>query len=236
MESMSPTHETELVGPVHLHVVTEPAARLPSLPAHLTSFIGRGVDIANACALLRDDLVRLVTMTGPGGVGKTSLAIRVAGELEPEFPDGVWFVPLASISDASQVPGAVATTLAIRESGHRTLEEGLSSFLRNQRTLLVLDNFEHVLGAAPFVAKLLAIAPRLTCLVTSRALLRISAEHDLPVLPLPLPSSDDAGHLGQVAEYAAVRLFVERAQAVQSDFILSEANAAQADIFHRHHC
>ncbi|MCC6790466.1 MAG: hypothetical protein IT336_02210 [Thermomicrobiales bacterium] len=212
---------------VHLHVVGEPVARRTTLPAPLTAIIGREQDVEIACAMLRDEAIRLLTMTGPGGVGKTSLSVRVAQVIEPAFPDGICFVPLASVSEASQVPGAVAKALSVRESGQRAVEAGISTLLRDKRMLLVLDNFEHVLDAAPFVAELLADAPLLTCLVSSRALLRISAEHDLPVRPLPLPRLDGVEDLRDVAGAPAVQLFVSRARAVQPDFALTPANAAQ---------
>ena len=173
--------------------------------------------------------MRLLTLTGPGGVGKTRLALRVAEEAARDFPDGIWFVPLASIRDPALVLSAIAQGLDLRETGHGSLLERVAYFFQRKDALLILDNFEHVVAAAPLVSELLSRCPQLACLVTSRALLRVSGEHAFPVPPLPLPP---AAH-GTTAERAslspAVRLFVSRAVAARPDFSLTDANAAEVE-------
>ena len=188
------------------------------LPVPLTSFVGREREIAAVAGLLRRPGVRLVTLTGPGGVGKTRLAIRVAEEVATDFPDGVWFVALAPVRDPALVAATIAQALGVRETAARTVEEGLREFLRERRALLVLDNFEHLLDAAPLVADLLSACPDLTILVTSRAVLRVSGEHGVAVPPLPVPTAVSAAGADRPLESEAVRLFVERAPAARSDF------------------
>src|SRR5829696_1314473 len=178
---------------------TSASARSTNLPAPLTSLVGREREVVTLCDLLRRADVRLLTLTGPGGVGKTRLALRVAEEAARDFPDGIWFVPLASIRDPALVPSAIAQALDVREADHRSLLEGIAHVLHGKDALLILDNFEHVVEAGPLVAELLARCPHVTCLVTSRALLRGSAEHAFPVPPLPLPPAAN----GTIAERAS---------------------------------
>src|SRR5262249_49468323 len=150
--------------------LTRPERSPPGgLPLPLTSFVGREREVAAAYSALRWDGVRLLTLTGPGGVGKTRLALRVAGQLAGDFPDGVWFVPLAPVRDPALVASAVAGVLGVRETAGCTLAEGLRTFLRGKRALLLLDNWEHVLEAAPVMTDLLAACPHLTVLATSRS-------------------------------------------------------------------
>ncbi|MFL5759248.1 MAG: LuxR C-terminal-related transcriptional regulator [Thermomicrobiales bacterium] len=194
------------------------------LPARLTSLVGREHDVAAVCALLRQD-VRLLTLTGPGGIGKTRLAAEVAAQLRPEFAAGVCYVPLAPITDPDLVVPTIAHALGLRDRGARTAWDELSAYLRNRHLLLVLDNFEQVARAAPKLADLLACCPSLCALVTSRAVLRLSIERDFPVTALAMPDPTEVRTVEQIAATAAVNLFVARASAVRPDFILSEANA-----------
>lgn len=187
----------------------------------LTFMVGREREVKTVTSLLQSN-VRLLTLTGPGGVGKTRLALEVAELLRDAFADGVSVVSLASVVDPSLVAAAVATALGVRETTGSTRQESLESALAGQELLLVLDNFEQVVEAAPLLAALLAKAPRLRVLVTSRAALRLRGEHELPVQPFPAPSGETA----ELATSPAVTLFVERAQAVNPSFVLT-ASVAQ---------
>jgi non-specific serine/threonine protein kinase len=209
-------------------VAFTPPERSPlgDLPLPLTSFVGREGEVAAVAVLLGDVAVRLVTLTGPGGVGKTRLALRVAEELAGGFPDGVWFVPLAPVRDPALVADAVAGVLGVRETASRTFVAGLQGFLRDKQALLLLDNLEHVLEAAPLATDLLSTCPRLKILATSRAALRLSGEHGFAVPPLALPDLADLPPLDRLSETPAVRLFVERARATRADFALTAGNAA----------
>jgi class 3 adenylate cyclase len=158
-----------------------------NLPAQPTSLIGREHEVVAVATLLRGTDVRLLTLTGPGGVGKTRLSLQVAAELIEDFTDGVYFVDLAPIRDASLVITAIATTLGMQESGAQPLLERLKNYLHDKRMLLLLDNFEHLLDAAPLVAALLAATSQLKVLATSRERLRLRGEQEVAVLPLALP-------------------------------------------------
>jgi predicted ATPase/class 3 adenylate cyclase len=200
-------------------------ARRHNLPAQATALIGREREVAELCELLRDSAVRLVTLTGPGGTGKTRLAFQAAAELAEQFRDGVWFVNLAPISEAALVLPAIAQALDIREIGGRTLAETLADALREQHMLLLLDNLEQVLDAAPEVTTLLELAPQIRIIVTSRAILRLRAEHIVAVPPLGLPERQAPLTHTQLSQYDAVRLFIERTRAVRQDFEVTDANA-----------
>jgi predicted ATPase len=206
-----------------------PAGALPVPP---TPLVGREQEVAAVVALLRSEGVRLVTLTGPGGSGKSRLAVEAAGRLRPGFADGVRFIELASVPSADLVPGAIAAGLGLNTSGGR-LRADLVSYLR-RRLLLVLDNFEQVTDAAPLLAELLAAAPGLKILVASRSMLRLSGEHEFPVPPLPVPPAGAAWDAEAAGRYAAVRLFTERAQAVAPGFRLTGQNvSAVAEICRR---
>lgn len=206
-----------------------------NLPAQPTALIGRETEIAAVHGMLLKETVRLLTLTGPGGTGKTRLGLQVAAEVLEDFEDGVWFVPLADLTDPELVVSKIAQQFGLREGGSRPLVENLKDYLRDKHLLLVLDNFEHVAAAAPAaVADLLAAAPQLKVLVTSRALLNLRGEHEFPVPPLKLPDDERLPAPERLGEFEAVRLFVERARAANPHFALSDENApAVAEICRR---
>ena len=196
-----------------------------NLPVQFTTLIGREQEIGTVCTLLRRPEVRLLTLTGTGGIGKTRLATQVASELLDDFPDGVFFVPLAPINDADLVAPAIAETLGLREAGDWPLLERLKTYLRERQILLLLDNFEQILPAASLLSELLTTAPDLKLLVTSRAVLHIRGEHELSVAPLALPDLKRSRAPEALAGSPAVELFVGRAQTLKPDFQLTDANA-----------
>jgi predicted ATPase len=196
-----------------------------NLPAQPTALIGREDEVAALREMLTAPGTRLVTLTGPGGTGKTRLALQVAAESLDAFPDGVWWVPLGDVSDAALVPEAIAAALGVRESPVEPLLSSLIAHLRSRDTLLILDNMEQVIEAAPHIARLLDGAPELVFLATSRESLRLRAEREYPVDPLPLPKGARVSVEDALAS-PAVRLFVERAQAIKPGFVLDEANVA----------
>jgi predicted ATPase/serine/threonine protein kinase len=198
-----------------------------NLPAQLTRLIGREAELRAINHLLKREEVRLVTLTGPGGTGKTRLSIQVGATLLETFPDGIFFVSLAPISDAKLVASEITKTLGVKESASVSLTETLKTYLRAKQMLLILDNFEQVLPAAPFIADLLETCPRLKILATSRALLQIRGEHEFAVEPLALPENSGAHSVDSLRGYAAIALFADRARLVKSDFILTEENAPQ---------
>ena len=201
------------------------APRAGDLPVPATPLVGRDQETAAVADLVLGEGVRLVTLTGPGGVGKSRLAVAVADRLGSGFGDGVRFVELASVTSADLVPAAIAAGLGLSTSGGRLLTD-VVSYLGPKRVLLVLDNFEQVTRAAPLVADLLGAAPGLVVLVTSRTVLRLSGEHEFPVPPLPVPPAGAGPDEGDARQYASVRLFVERAHAAAPGFELTSGNAA----------
>lgn len=197
-----------------------------NLPVQLTSFIGREQERALARKMLLQEGVRLLTLTGPPGIGKTRLSLQVAQDILSHFPDGLYFVPLAPIADPSLVLPAIAQALHIRESARDVLLETLKEYLGHRQVLLVLDNFEQVVRAGPLVNDLLAACLRLKVLVTSRQALRVTGEQEFPVPSLKLPEQADYADVSALSRYEAVSLFAQRARAVKPDFTLTGKNAS----------
>jgi len=195
------------------------------LPVSLTPLLGREHELAQLSTLLQRPEVRLLTLLGKGGVGKTRLGLEIANALAADFADGVCFVQLAPLSDSELVIATITQTLGLWEAGVRPLAEQLQAYLREQHLLLLLDNFEQVIAAAPYLVDLLAFCPHLTILVTSRAALRIHGEYEFTVHPLAVPDLKRLPASEALAQVAAVALFLERAQAIQPDFVLTQANS-----------
>jgi predicted ATPase/class 3 adenylate cyclase len=198
-------------------------ARPNNLPLQLTSFVGREDEIAQAANLLADK--RLVTLTGPGGTGKTRLALQTAAEILPRFGDGVFFIDLAPVIDPTLVPTAVAQALGLQEEPGRALLDTVADHLADAEMLLVLDNFEHILEAAPVVERLLGAARRLRILVTSRQPVHLYGEQEQPVPPLALPDPSNLPEAEALSQYEAVALFIDRARAARPGFTVTDENA-----------
>ena len=196
-----------------------------NLPSILTPLLGRDQEVAAARDLILRPKTRLITFTGPPGIGKTRLALQVASELVEHFEDGVFFVDLAPVVDPDHVLPTVGRTLALKEAPNRPIERVLLDFVRERRMLLLLDNFEQVLDAATGLIKLMEASPWLKVLVTSREALRVRGEHRFPVQPLALPDLRRLPPADELACYPSVKLFVERAQEVQPGFELACDNA-----------
>ena len=197
-----------------------------NLPAQPTPLIGRESELATLREMVSAPGSRLITMTGPGGSGKTRLALQVAAESQDAFPDGVWWVPLATVSDPDLVPQAIAVPLGVREVHGEPLLETLGEHLRARRLLLLLDNLEQVVDAAPLLGRLLDEASQLTILATSREPLRLRAEREFPIDPLPLPATKGVVSLETALASPAVQLFLERAQSVKPSFTVEADNVA----------
>src|SRR5262245_5011445 len=217
-------------APIEFPLLNTLENRPTNLPVLANALVGRERELDDGCALLAREDVRLLTLTGAGGTGKTRLALQIAAEQLEQFANGVFFVSLAPVRDWELVLPTIAHTLGLREQPGETLAETLTHYMRDKETLLLLDNFEQVVPAAAAVSGLLAAAPRLRVLVTSRTPLRIAGEHTHPVPPLDLPRLDETLDAGTLMENEAVRLFVERAQAATSDFALNGNAGVVAEI------
>lgn len=203
------------------------STRLPTnAPAPPTALLGRAQEVVALLALLRRPEVRLLTLTGPGGAGKTRLGLAVATQLLTHFANGVYWVALAALQSADLVLGSIAQGLGVKAMPDQPTLALLQSHLRNQQLLLVLDNFEHLATAAPQIAALLAAAPQLKVLITSRSVLHLTGEYEFPAPPLALPDLARLPAVEALTQYAAVALFVERARAAWPAFQLTTANAA----------
>ena len=201
--------------------------RPSNLPMQRTAFIGREREEAALRQLLSRADARLVTLTGPGGIGKTRLALQVAAEVAGEFPGGVCFVPLSAVGEHGLIASTIAQALGAREVANQSPQESLKECLGglNQPVMLLLDNFEHLIAAAPVIAQLLTIGPQLKIVVTSQAPLHVYGEHEFPVPPLALPDPKSMPPLEALSRLPAVALFVERARAVKHEFALTKENA-----------
>ncbi len=227
----------DLTGPQHLYqleIEGLPAefpplntldSRPTNLPALPSAFIGRARELADVEALLAREDLRLLTLTGAGGAGKTRLALQVAAEAIEQFPNGVFFVSLSPVRDWELVVPTIAQTLGLREYPGETMLETLEGYVSERQLLLLLDNLEHVVAAAPAISGLLAAAPGLRVLATSRTPLHLSGERTYAVPPLALPDRERPANAADLEESEAVRLFVERAHAAATDFALTDDNA-----------
>lgn len=228
----------DLIYPEHLYQVEIPGLptdfptlktldlKLNNLPNQMTPFVGREREIAAVSGLLRNPHVRLVTLTGAGGTGKTRLSLQVAADLLDEYEHGVWFVELASITDPELVLPTIASVFKVKESVGASIEQALHEYLYKRQLLLVIDNFEQVVNAALVVGRLLAAAPEVKVLASSREVLRLRGEHDYLVPPLGLPESRRKQTAAVQAQYEAIALFIQHAQAAHPSFELNEGNAS----------
>ncbi len=202
--------------------------RSNNLPVQRTAFIGREQEATMLQDLLRRVDARLVTITGPGGIGKTRLALQVASQIADQFPGGVCFVALSAVGEPDLIAATIAQAAGVRETGNPSPQGSLNEYLSglDQPMLLLLDNFEHLVSAAPVVAQLLTAGPKLKVVVTSQAPLHVYGEHEFPVPPLALPDPKSIPPLEVLSRLPAIALFVERAQAVKHEFALTKENAA----------
>ena len=216
----------EIAAP-YTHTPGRPASRRASnLPAALTALVGRTQEVAGICSLLLDPDVRLVSLTGAGGMGKTRLALQAATELDEQFADGCRFVPLSALDSPEALIATIARGLGIKEDRDRTLEQALLHWLSDKDILLVLDNFEQIIRAAKKVAELLASTPGLKVLITSRTVLHLSGEYEFVVPPLRFVEAQNSLSSEELVGSPAVALFVQKARAVRADFNLTPENSA----------
>ncbi len=229
-------HLKDLQRPEHLHQLVIPDLRYKfpplksldthpnNLPVQLTSFVGREVEMAQVKQLIEQE--RLLTLTGPGGSGKTRLALQVAAELTEDFPEGIFLVRLTPIKNHSLVIPTIAQTLGLHDQGKGTMMETLTEWLANKQILLLLNNFEHVIPAAPELTKVLAASLQVKMLVTSREALHLRGEQEYPIQPLTLPDLEHLPPVEVLSAVPAVELFTQRARAVQTSFVLTDNNAS----------
>jgi predicted ATPase/class 3 adenylate cyclase len=194
-----------------------------NLPAQITSFVGREEEVRAVQQLLKG--TRLLTLTGPGGTGKTRLSLRVAEDVRTDFPGGTFLVELAPITDPSLIPATIAQSIGLREEPRRPVVDTVKDYLRDRRVLLVLDNFEQVVAGAAVVGELLGAAAGLTVLTSSREVLHVRGEQEYPVPPLGLPDIRNLPPIAELSHYDAVALFVQRARSVRPDFAVTNENA-----------
>lgn len=205
-----------------------------TLPTRLPPLVGRDAEATALEQLLKEKAVRLVTLTGPGGIGKTRLGLEVASRLLPAFEEGVFFIPLESISDSALVTSEIAQSLGVSEVGGKPLKESLKEYLKEKRVLLLLDNFEQLIAAAPLLSELCAVCPGVELMVTSRAALHLSGAQEFPVSPIPLPEFKRLPPPDALLQNPAVSLFVQRARVAKPGFNLTPENArAVVDICRR---
>lgn len=225
---------TPISGPAGLGSGAEDILRFASpgapshpnnLPAQVSPLLGRESELEEVTALLRSPEKRLVTLTGPGGTGKTRLGLEACRYLLHEFPDGIFFVPLESITDPERIPNAIAQALGIREAGPSSIADTIQQELRGKKLLLFLDNFEQVVSGAPGLSKLLSAAQSVTILISSREILRIQGEQEFFVPPLPVPNPSSLPSLEALEKVPSIQLFVNRAKAVLPGFQLTKENA-----------
>ncbi len=196
-----------------------------NVPPSFTTFIGREQEVAALCSMLKREHIRLITLLGPGGIGKTRLSLHIAEQMRDVFANGVCFVPLADVTSPDLTMLMIAQMLGIQKSRERPLVEQIRAFLQDKHILLILDSFEKVIAATPAIEALLGYCPNLKILVTSRNKLYLKAEYEFSVPSLALPKQEDLANLNVLTQLASVNLFVQRAQAVLPDFILTSENA-----------